>query len=1553
MSAFLWKYLFEDDLEGFRHILASANYVGTHTKASAANSISLATLGGSPGHGLTSSPTLKSKGKARKGTPTVTISRVDINSRNEDGATLLHCLASSTSSSAFDFASALLEVPLLDLYIQDLENGWTALHRALYHGNTRLAQALMDRDVQDYGSLGTGNAGGLIKIKDREGNSPFDLYGTTIASREIGQKTQQLALPGGEDGSTDASSEGTPSDIPDGRLGNVTSAGLVDIGGDDLFTFGSNKNLNLGVGNEDDRHFPEKISLSRPPCLVNRLNTFSIAHQTDARSRATRSSKDEDLDDVPTSIKFKPVVIQDVRMAKYHTAILTSDPEANLYVCGFGPGGRLGTGDTSTRFRFTSVLGGGLARRKIVAVGLGQNHTLAVTDRGEVYSWGSNAYGQLGLTSPTLPPGDEDPVQLLPRQIFGALKRETIVGCAASALHSVVFSTGSLYTFGKNEGQLGLVDANAASLQVQATPRKVAASLFSSAITMVSAIDRATVCLLESREVWVFANYGYCKVAFPFDVLPSEASPTFICRARRLRNAIIKICSGGDTVCSLNSQGEVFTVAVGKEEPSKKASTTNPNKIRGLLSPAQRVWSLRKSHMAAQDVDVSQAGSVVICTKAGSVWRRMKRAKIQDPDSKDGLVKDYKYSRIPGLSRVSAVRGNDFGAFAAIRKEDGVLKTQIHVSPSTLWQDLAPLLPFSRLRPSPSFSSSTKPPLHHVLEGTHINLASIRVAVASAKDVESDLARELDNPDKSDQSTYDVRLRTTTSELRIPCHEFVLAARSPFLKMAFYQFRQKYFFTLPGVFSIEYDSSGEPLVCFHGIDILTLLNLIFFAYTDGIIDVWSKFWLKPLMANRYRQVRAELTKVAARLELKGLEQAARLMVEPAKLMHQDFSDAIVDPTFFETADIEIQLDGASMKAHSSMLSRRCAFFEGLFFGHAAGGWVRSRREDLREPAEAIKVDMKHVDPRIFKLVLRHIYADASEEVFEDAKVATLDELLDLVMDVLSVANELMLDRFAEICQMTLAKYTNMRNICQLLNAVAPCSVTKYKHAALEYICLNLESMLENRLLSELDEDLMADLDAVVQANQLAAMPIAKGKKLESDLLEIHPELAEAIEMSRQAKVAAMLDKYRLREDAVKMSKSGRRGSEVKTRSPKILPKRPSTEMVFEMDDMESDDDEESNRAGTKCGGFAKGLPTHNSDEASMMSPLPIGISRESGPESLSPASSTFARSSSHQMGSLSSLSPLQKTKQANLGTSEDQITVLGSVPWAAKPLVTPKLDMRQIMAQASAHQESNISAAISKEQILNASTGIRLSQKERKRLFQIQQQSHQSAGPSSTTPDTASPKAKGAPWQTVTRSTRVSLKDVLNESKETAQETAMPKARVPSTPALTLRQTVPGNANASRRCSTESPSQSRHAGPQCSVSGPATNTATPGPPSAAAFPPPPASPRAPRSVRHAPPAAEPSLQLSMADILAQQQTEKDVLHEVKTARRSLREIQEEQAFQEWWNQEEAATRARMEAEEERSKAASASASKRSGRGGRRSRGMRRGRGGGRSNDGKQ
>jgi alpha-tubulin suppressor-like RCC1 family protein len=174
------------------------------------------------------------------------------------------------------------------------------------------------------------------------------------------------------------------------------------IGGDEMFAFGSNKNLTLGFGDEDDRQHPERVNLKRPDHLFYRFHREQILSKsctgeilTDLLPPTLNS-----VSDLPALIRNRPIIIQDVALSKLHSAILTTDPESNLYVCGFGPGGRLGTGDETTRFHYVCIEGGGLAGKKTVAVALGQNHSIAVSSKGEVFTWGTNTWGQLGYTLP-------------------------------------------------------------------------------------------------------------------------------------------------------------------------------------------------------------------------------------------------------------------------------------------------------------------------------------------------------------------------------------------------------------------------------------------------------------------------------------------------------------------------------------------------------------------------------------------------------------------------------------------------------------------------------------------------------------------------------------------------------------------------------------------------------------------------------------------------------------------------------------------------------------------------------------------------------------------------------------------------------------------------------------------------------------------------------------------------------------------------------------------------------------------------------------------------
>lgn len=1039
MSGYLWKYYLEDDVDNFRHVLSTTTHTGRGATqkgfAGWQSGAHGAALNSSPGsHGA--SPMLSGKGRKMGLAATASISRADINSRDWAGLTLLHHAASSTTESAVDFAQALLEHPWTDLYIQDVENGWTPLHRAFYFGNIAIARLILNRDAQDILGHGSGGfnqyAGGLVKIKDKEGYGPLDLFSMTIKDRTLRPEDSPFV----DLDSDDEMAHGHSGDAGDEMRKRMITPPVL-LNGDEVYTFGSNKNVTLGFGDQDDRQFPERIVLRRPDHLLQRFSHEHRARQNQYWTSMGFLLQDfgplqpKGVVDLPTHIRNTPIVIQDVQMSKLHTAVLTTDPISNLYMCGHGPGGRLGTGSETTRYQFTCIEGGGLSHRKVAAVALGQNHTLAITDDGEIYSWGNNAYGQLGYALPKPALKDDDPISTIPRQVFGPLKREVVAGIAASRIHSVVHTTTSLYTFGKNEGQLGIVDSDARSLDMQVIPRKIAASLFSSPILSVSAIDGASTCLLESREVWVFANYGYAKLSFDLDGFTSNflKESWLTTRYDTTPNKIKKITSGGDTICALSTSGQVFTVAVSRRaEGSQDASTstTNPKQIRGALSAPYRIWSSQKSHMAARDVDVDQDGSIILTTEVGSVWRRTKRATIKNANVTDAAEikpKDYKFQRVPGLTRVIAVRASAFGAYAAVRKDCDVTRTQIGVDELSIWDDLSPLLSFHELANFEENSDDEEPTPRFWTRPSESQ--ALRKRVLKSKDLEKEVLGILQRSSSTTEHTYDILLGTTTSEVYLPLHEFMLSGRTCIFRSAMLDYRARNTeIVLADLLTIK--KSGDiTLVLFHGMDFLTVFNFVLYIYTDSVVDFWNVTRHYPTLAYRYRNIRTELMKVASRLEMKQLEPAVRQMVNPRRSLHMDMEMAIKEVSFFESGDFVVDLADGEMLLHSDIVCQRCPFFAGLFRGRAGGQWLAGRRT---EDSSLVRVDLTHVDRHLFELVVRHLYTDAGEEIFEDVTsedlndLLALDELLDHVMDVMSVANELMLDRLTQICQRLIGRY---------------------------------------------------------------------------------------------------------------------------------------------------------------------------------------------------------------------------------------------------------------------------------------------------------------------------------------------------------------------------------------------------------------------------------------------------------------------------------------------------------------------------------------------------
>ncbi|KAE8590850.1 hypothetical protein XENTR_v10018230 [Xenopus tropicalis] len=136
--------------------------------------------------------------------------------------------------------------------------------------------------------------------------------------------------------------------------------------------------------------------------------------------------------------------VRDVGCGSRHTVFVLDD--GTVYTCGCNDLGQLG--HDKSRRKPEQV--GALDAQIIVAVSCGEAHTLALNDKGQVFSWGHAVYGQIGLSTA------EEYIRV-PRNIK-SLSDVQIVQVACGHHHSLALSKDSdIFSWGQNQyGQLGL-----------------------------------------------------------------------------------------------------------------------------------------------------------------------------------------------------------------------------------------------------------------------------------------------------------------------------------------------------------------------------------------------------------------------------------------------------------------------------------------------------------------------------------------------------------------------------------------------------------------------------------------------------------------------------------------------------------------------------------------------------------------------------------------------------------------------------------------------------------------------------------------------------------------------------------------------------------------------------------------------------------------------------------------------------------------------------------------------------------------------------------------
>lgn len=740
---------------------------------------------------------------------------------------------------------------------------------------------------------------------------------------------------------------------------------------------------------------------------------------------------------------------------------MTNDPHSNLFICGFGRGGRLGFGEEqNVQFTFRPLLPPLLPMTRVERVALGQDHTVAVLHGGEVWTWGNNQFGQLGYPLPQKT-SKEESIQATPRQILSPIKCHPIIGCAASKIHTAVFTKDTLYTFGRNDGQLGILGpSNAAVLEVQCTPRKVSAKFLSGAkIRDVVAIDKATAVLLECHEVWVLANHVYSRISFPTERVVGMPAGA---------NAITRITGGGDTLCALSELGSVFAVDV--DLTLKERAARAPGTGGKIAWAPQRAWSMRKRHMAVRDVAVGAEGNIIICTQSGSVWRRVKRTKAKEGRRGGREEGRFKFDRVPGLTRITTVRSNTAGAFAAVRKDSDIMRKGLSVEPERLQQDVSKMLCFKEF-----FEEVGIKELHSSVHGwTGIDdetfgLLKRRRGLDDGTGewfmcdtvVEDLKSRLLELEHHRGLGDWDMLVSTRSIEpLDIPVHSIILS-RSPILRRLITRGSDA---APSNICSVVPTERGLKVV-FRHVGLLALLTLVYYLYTDTVIDIWH-----PPHTNKYKQLfysplQHEVGGLASALHLRALDLTVTRMCYVPLSMCTGLRTAYADPCSFRTADMVIDTaDDQSIEAHSALMRVRCPFFDALYGGRASGRWLIGRRPGESELSK-IHVDMKHVKKDVMGMVVSWLYYDWDADEFDKTRVGVdedVDQFLDFVLDVLSTSNELMLERLSQVCQQVIGRLVNVRNAAGLLTAVAPYSERGFKEKCLLYISANLETMLGHR-----------------------------------------------------------------------------------------------------------------------------------------------------------------------------------------------------------------------------------------------------------------------------------------------------------------------------------------------------------------------------------------------------------------------------------------------------------------------------------------------------------
>ncbi|RLV90571.1 BTB/POZ domain-containing protein 1 [Spathaspora sp. JA1] len=982
------------------------------------------------------------------------LNKTDLSKRDIFGRTVLHIVI---LTNRYDLLRSLLKNPNFKniLVLIDYENGWNCMHYIVFHSRLNCLKLLLDylNSISIQNNLFASNSPliELLKCKDRCGVTPLQLSDNDFKDllwipEYINEKNEYHLSYRFEDNNKMEEIDKEQEESHTFSRPAIRSPQIPwneNRGGSDIYVLGCNSNNQLGLGDATDRSVPSRLS----------HGYFKLPSVTEC----TR--------DILAKPRYKQMAI-----SKNHALIVTNNGQ--VFSCGIGSRGRLGHGDDSNnyyRFKRVDFFFDTDNAKHVKSAAVSNNHSIVLTSENEVYSWGLNSFNQLGydtLSSKKSTNEFLDSFRSIPSLVTGDLKknRNSIKNVCVSKIHSVAYTKNELFFWGLNVGQMGIsyikgdieVKVHDQSLrgEIQTSSRMVS---LRDDIKLVSTSELCTCVVTTLNDIHVYYNNQHFKL--PKIPIKSAGDkhfdffkPTILTRAAE----IVKIATRGpQTSMILLSNGSILGFSI------------NPNDVRNTRYTS--VWNAYDHDMVAVDFDMAVDGSVVLCTRNGSVFLKSVQSASERRSSMSGttlplpLTKN-KFKKIENVNKVVQVNCDPkFFSFGFIRDDIDLLPLKLQQN--DFFKDieyLSPIIDENLYRKqeqllmidheSNTYISSYFYPLgndnddddeyHEPISenGTDSRITDklklmyntkyttrnksvrwLQTFQRNSKEEISSMNEEFksdsnflkykfsDNDDDNGKS-FNCYIGFKDTNIKIGFHREIFALRSEtFQKLV--TLNDEYETLVGDNFKANFLPESSMLMISSDTQLISICLLIHTVYTGQKIDIWQEYGSRYNYPDQMKLIYNEYESLLNLFRISTNQ-------DNMKVFSQSFERLLQS----DSGDVVLKLSDGFITAHSYMLKARSAFFE----------TVLSERWDNDTGIK--QLDFSGLKKYQMLNVLRHIYGVGNSELLDSLSVKfnETDDFINTVLELIEISDELLLFQLKAICQSALSDLICLENVVLLL-----------------------------------------------------------------------------------------------------------------------------------------------------------------------------------------------------------------------------------------------------------------------------------------------------------------------------------------------------------------------------------------------------------------------------------------------------------------------------------------------------------------------------------------